>query len=157
PGPAPSATAGSGVAAKCEDLAALKLPDTTIASARSTPAGTVPAPFGPAADVPATCRVAGSIKPSADSDIQFEVWMPLARWNGKCKGRGNGGSAGASDQAGRGRGAADGYATAGTDTGHRAEVVDARWATGHPEKVIDFGYRAIHEMTDRSKAVVRAF
>src|SRR5262249_30645996 len=70
---------------------------------------------------------------------------------------GNGGFAGAIDAAGLARAAAEGYATAATDTGHRGEGVDARWATGHPEKVVDFGYRAVHEMTVAAKAVVAAF
>src|ERR1700716_3347722 len=50
-----------------------------------------------------------------------------------------------------------GYVAATTDTGHRGQATDASWALGHPEKVIDFGYRAIHEMTVAGKAVAAAF
>ena len=48
-----------------------------------------------------------------------------------------------------------GYATAGTDTGH--QEAGGEWAIGHPEKMIDFGYRATHEMTLKSKQIVKAF
>src|SRR5438270_3555621 len=50
-----------------------------------------------------------------------------------------------------------GYAAANTDTGHEGPVDDASFALNHPEKVIDFGYRAVHEMTVQSKAIVNAF
>jgi feruloyl esterase len=151
---APSAAAGS----KCEDLARLSLPNTTIVSTRATPAGSFQPARGPGIEgVPATCRVAGTIKPSADSDIQFEVWMPVTGWNGKFQGVGNGGFAGSIDYGALARFVSDGYAAGATDTGHRADGTDARWARGHSEKVIDFGHRAIHEMTDKSKAVARAF
>src|SRR5262245_12061252 len=147
----------------CESLAKLTLAATTIASAQSVPAGpaTLPGPLGappgPPIDMPAHCRVAGSIKPSADSDIQFEVWLPASGWNGKFKGIGNGGYAGSLSQAGLARAVAAGYAAAATDTGHRGQATDASWALGHPEKVVDFGYRAIHEVTVAGKAIAAAF
>ena len=49
----------------------------------------------------------------------------------------------------------EGYATASNDTGHRGG--NARFALGHPEKVVDFAYRAMHEMTVQSKAVIDTF
>ena len=48
-----------------------------------------------------------------------------------------------------------GYATAGTDTGHQEQ--GGNWAIGHPEKMIDFGYRSTHEMTLKAKQIVKAF
>jgi len=151
---APEAAAGT----KCEDLARLSLPDTTIVSARSVPPGPLQPPTGPATEaLPATCRVAGATRPSADSDIQFEVWMPVTGWNGRFQGVGNGGFAGAINTPALARFVALGYAVGSTDTGHRGDGTDARWARGHPEKLIDFGHRAIHEMTEKSKAIVRAF
>jgi feruloyl esterase len=105
----------------------------------------------------AFCRVSVEATPSPDSAIQIEVWMPQERWNGKFRGQGNGGFAGAIDIRGLGHAVAQGYATAGTDTGHSGEGTDARWALGHPEKVIDFGYRGIHTMTTVAKRVLGAF
>ena len=73
------------------------------------------------------------------------------------QGRGNGGFAGEIDDFSLAIALHEGYATAGTDTGHAAGGTDARWALGHPEKVTDFGYRAIHEMTQDAKLVVKQF
>ncbi len=152
------ACATASAATTCESLAGLKLPDTTIATATAVPPGTFNPPEGqPLRDLPAFCRVAGVIKPSADSNIQFEVWMPASGWNGKFQGIGNGGYAGSISYAGLGAAVKGGYATASTDTGHRAGGTDATWALGHPEKVIDFGHRAVHETAEKAKAIVAAF
>src|SRR5205814_8125310 len=114
-------------------------------------------PGGVPTDLPAFCRVTGTIKPSPDSNIRFEVWLPEKDWNGRFRGVGNGGFAGAISYRSLALALSRGYAAAATDTGHHAPGTDASWAPGHPQKVIDFGYRAIHEMTDRAKAIVRAF
>ena len=90
--------------------------------------------------------------------IKMEMWLPpVDKWNGKFMGVGNGGFAGSI------QGLANdmpqalrlGYATAGTDTGHQDQ--GGAWAIGHPEKMIDFGYRATHEMTLKSKQIVKEF
>jgi feruloyl esterase len=117
--------------------------------------------------MPAFCRVAGDIRPVADSDIKFEIWLPLEKWNGRFEAVGNGGVvfhfAGYLEYAAMAAALTDGYATASTDTGHAEEPggsaggSDFKWPMGHPEKVIDFGYRAAHEMTVQSKAVIDAF
>lgn len=141
----------------CEDLAKLTLADTTF-TAQSVPAGSFTPPSGPAlTNLPAFCRVSGSIKPTSDSDIQFEVWMPTSGWNGKFQGVGNGGYAGSISFGPLAAAIKQGYAVASTDTGHHAGGTDGSWALGHPEKVADFGYRAVHETTDKGKALVRAF
>ena len=159
-------------AATCESLQTLSLPNTTITQAQSVAAGSFSAPSTgrgvlPPADVfkqlPAFCRVAATLRPSNDSDIKIEVWLPLANWNGKFQGVGNGGLAGSiTFTAGNGgleRGLAEalkrGYATASTDTGHTGDTAEP--LLGHPEKVVDFAYRAVHEMTMRAKDIIRAF
>ena len=104
------------------------------------------------------CRVEGTIRPTAGSDIRFELWLPPASaWNGKYEGVGNGGFAGFITYEPMRWALEAGYAVSGTDTGHVASVVDARWALGHPEKVADFGWRAIHETAVASKAIVEAY
>jgi hypothetical protein len=50
-----------------------------------------------------------------------------------------------------------GYAVAATDTGHTGNGLTADWAVGHPEKLTDFGYRAVHDMTVAAKAAVTDF
>jgi Tannase and feruloyl esterase len=156
----PSAAAAQ---AACDSLAKLALPNTKITLARLVPAGTFVAPPPPYPtrtppsykDVPAFCRVTADIAPTSDSDIKIEVWMPVSGWNGKFRGQGNGGFAGVIDYTGMAAEVKRGYATGGTDTGHT--TTDAAWALGHPEKVMDFGYRGVHEMTLKAKAVVAAF
>jgi tannase/feruloyl esterase len=105
----------------------------------------------------AFCRVVVEATPSADSSIKIEVWLPAEGWNGNFQGQGNGGFAGEIDYRRLGFAVQQKYATAATDTGHSAGGTDASWALGHPEKVIDFGYRAIHEMTQIAKTVIHAF
>jgi hypothetical protein len=140
----------------CESLAQLTLPHAKVAMAQTVAAGGFSQePLFRAA--PAFCRVAVESSPSADSDIKIEVWLPLSGWNGKFQGQGNGGFAGSIGYPGMAISVMNGYATAGTDTGHSADEVDARWALDHPEKIADFGYRAIHEMTETAKAAIQAF
>ncbi|HZL56603.1 MAG TPA: tannase/feruloyl esterase family alpha/beta hydrolase [Bryobacteraceae bacterium] len=147
--------------ATCESLATLNLPHTTIAIAEARQPGAFTSPYGgrPIAGLPAFCRIAGSIKPSAESDIRFQVWLPVASgWNGKFAGIGNGGYAGAIGFAGLADAVRNGYASASTDTGHEdARGNNAEWALRHPEKIADFGYRAIHETAVQAKAVIQAF
>src|SRR4030088_464185 len=121
---------------KCESLAAVALPNTTITVAESRAPGEFTPPGGkPIVKLPAFCRVAGSIKPSSDSDIRFEVWLPSSGWNGKFQGIGNGGYAGAISFGGLADAVRNGYATASTDTGHEDGGTSARWALNHPEKI----------------------
>jgi feruloyl esterase len=108
--------------------------------------------------LPAHCRVVAVLKPSSDSFINMELWLPTAaQWNGKFQAVGNGGWAGSIQGLTNGMPAAlrAGYATAGNDTGH--EGGNGTFALGHPEKLVDFAYRAMHEMTVQSKALVKAF
>jgi feruloyl esterase len=153
-------------AQSCESLASLRLPNTIITLARSVPAGafkpekplTLPGRPAPAYDqLPAFCRVAATIKPTRDSDIKFEVWLPLTGWNGKFQAVGNGAWSGQIWHRNMVGALARNYATANTDTGHEGDPQDASFALGHPEKLIDFGHRAVHEMTVKSKAIITAY
>ena len=148
----------------CDSLKALSIKDTTVILAQAVAAGQFsppgerqPEPRGanPYKDLPDFCRVAVTIKPTADSDIKVEVWLPANGWNGKFQAVGNGGWAGVisySAMAGAVRG---GYASASTDTGH--EGGRGTFALGHPEKLIDFAWRSEHEMTVKAKAIIQAF
>ncbi len=151
-------------AATCESLASRILPDTTITLAQSVAAGafTLPASGRGAAQqnaafkqLPGFCRVAATLKPSSDSDIKIEVWMPVANWNNKFQAVGNGGWAGSISYPAMAEALRRGYATSSTDTGHASG--GGSFALGHPEKLIDFGYRSEHEMTVKAKAIIDAF
>ena len=79
----------------------------------------------------------------------------MSGWNGKFQATGNGGWSGAIGFAAMGQALARGYATTGTDTGH--EGGSGSFALGHPEKLVDFGYRAVHLMTVQAKAIIAAY
>jgi feruloyl esterase len=151
-----AAPADSANAATCESLASLKLPAATITLAASVDGAAWPVRIAAAAGPPpAFCRVAATLKPSADSDIKMEVWMPAAGWNGNIEVVGNGGWSGSIGYAAMATALKAGYATASTDTGH--EGGSASFALGHPEKLIDYAYRSEHETTVKTKAIVEAF
>jgi feruloyl esterase len=139
----------------CSSLAALTIPTITIRSATATAAG----PFTPpgassAMTLPSFCRVEATARPTSDSEIKFEVWIPPAEaWNGKLEGVGNGGYSGAIGYAAMALGLRRGYAVVSTDTGHAGD--DMKFGQGHPEKIVDWAYRSVHLMTDAAKVIVR--
>jgi len=48
-----------------------------------------------------------------------------------------------------------GYATAGSDTGHAPD--DLKFGVGHPDKIDDWAYRAVHVMTENAKLIIRNY
>jgi feruloyl esterase len=144
-------------ATPCDSLGSLKLPNTTFA-AQLVPAGDFPLPGGRSIrNLPAFCRVSGVLKPTPDSDIRFEIWLPAEKWSGRFEGIGNGGFAGSISLPALGAAVQRGSAAASTDTGHTGGSTDATWALGHPQKVADFGYRAIHLTAETAKRAIEAF
>ena len=108
--------------------------------------------------MPARCVVKLVSRPTPDSEIGIEVWLPLSGWNGKYLQVGNGGWSGVIPTPALAFAVQRGFAAAGTDDGHTGTMSgDAQWAVGHPEKVIDFGYRAVHETAVLARQVVNAF
>ncbi len=157
-------------AASCEKLNTLALSDTRITLAQSVPAGALSLPPGAVPsdpsvaeasqsfrDLPAFCRVAVTIKPAVDSEIKIEIWMPSLGWNGKFQGVGNGGWGGTITYPALAKALRQGFATASTDTGHTGASGDASFAFGHPERLIDFGYRSVHLMTVDAKVIIASF
>jgi feruloyl esterase len=174
-------------AASCDALRSLSILQVTIASTEVVPAGPwVPPARGggraaPAAQaargaapaqaprggggaqtrvmLPEHCRVKMVLRPSSDSNINAEIWMPSTGWNGRYMAVGNGGFGGSIQGYGEMANAlARGYATAGSDTGHSAEDGPGGvFGLGHPEKIVDFAYRAVHEMAATSKRVINEF
>lgn len=151
--------AAPAVPGSCESLSSLALPNMTITSAQSVPAGGMAAAGGRGAAalqrLPAFCRVAATLKPTSDSEIKMEVWLPASGWNGNLEANGNGGWTGSIAPATLAAGLERGYATTMSDLGH--EGGSASFAMGHPEKLIDFGYRAVHETTVAAKAITASF
>jgi feruloyl esterase len=150
-------------AATCESLTSLSQAGTTITVAQTVAAGAFTQPGGrggraggpnPYAALPAFCRVAATLKPSPQSDIKVEVWMPAAGWNGKLQVVGNGAWAGTIGYGAMATALAAGYATASTDTGHTGGAANA---TVNKEVLTDFAHRAIHETTAAAKKAVNGF
>ena len=134
------------LATTCEDLRSLDLSFTTITSV---------ATIVNSANLPPYCSVHATLRPTPDSDIKIEVWLPISTWNGKFQAVGNGGWSGAIGHDSLAAALRRGYASASTDTGHQGG--SASFALGHPEKLIDYAWRSEHEMTVKAKAIIAAF
>lgn len=153
-------TAASQTPVDCTRLMSLGLPQARVVSAEAVPGGSFTPPQrtyvqnnAPLPGLPAFCRVVLALTPSTDSDIRSEVWLP-ANWNGRLQMLGNGGWAGLVSYAGLAEAVRAGYAGVATDGGH--EQNRGMFALGHPEKVTDFGWRAVHETVVKAKAVLTA-
>ena len=147
-------------AAQCEALRSVALSETVVNQATVVAAGSFSPPGARGRNtvfdaVPAFCRVAMVLRPSADSEIGVEVWLPMSGWNGKYQAVGNGGWAGAIGWPALARAVSRGYAASATDTGHSGN--SGAFAVGHPEKLIDYAYRSEHLMALAAKAVLQAF
>jgi hypothetical protein len=161
------AMAAPAAAKDCAQMAGQALPQGKVTAAVLVPAGEFKPPTGSAPPpgvagagfqaLPAFCRIQATLTPTPDSDIKVEVWMPASGWNGKFVGIGNGVWAGTISYFELGGPLSRGYAVAATDTGHAGNGLSADWAVGHPEKLTDFGYRAVHDMTVAAKAAVTDF
>ena len=163
---APAQERPAAAPASCESLASLRLSNATVTSASEVAAGGFTPPTAPGrgvapalaravAALPALCRVALTSKPTADSDIKIEVWLPASGWNGKFQAVGNGGWAGTISYAAMAAAVARGYASASTDTGH--STPGPSFAVGHPEKLADYAHRSLHETAVHAKAITAAF
>jgi feruloyl esterase len=146
----------------CEQLKSLKIAGANITLAEFVAAGPFQNPTGPPPPgvvppiLPAYCRVAATLTPTSDSDIKIEVWLPAgATWNGKYEAVGGGGWVGGISYGAMGSALQEGYATSSTDTGHVGPT--AAFAVGHPEKIVDFAYRAVHEMALTAKTIIAAY
>ncbi|MGJ4944801.1 tannase/feruloyl esterase family alpha/beta hydrolase [Bradyrhizobium sp. HKCCYLS1011] len=169
-------------ASPCTNLQTLNLVHTTITSATDVTGGTFTPPgAAPITGLPPFCRVTATLTPTADSNIKIEVWLPENNWNGRFLGTGGGGFQGVITYSELAIGIQTGYATANTDLGtgsagcnplfcgsdgNQGNQLAAAFGDpanpstglfGHPERIKDFGYRAIHLMTVRGKEVVKAF
>jgi pimeloyl-ACP methyl ester carboxylesterase len=152
---------GAGAAsADCGRMTKIRIGHSAVTSAEIVAAGSAIATQG-RGDPPVAksdfCRVQVTSRPTTDSEIHFELWVPSGgAWNGKFEQVGNGGFAGSLPYPLMAHALSLGYAVAGTDDGHRSnEMTDASWALNHPEKVTDYGWRAIHETAVESKRILR--
>jgi feruloyl esterase len=165
------------MATPCTNLQSLGLEHTTITSATDNTSGV----FGTITGLPAFCRVTATLTPASDSAIQIELWLPETTWNGRFLGTGGGGFQGIINYTELAGGLQAGFAVINTDlgtgvsgcnplfcgsNGNMGNPLAAAFGDpanpstglfGHPERIKDFGYRAIHLMTVRGKEIAHAF
>lgn len=164
---AASAASAWAAGTSCEDLTNLKLPHTEITGVMLVAKGAFTPPPGGGgggggaaaaakiyASLPSFCRVEATSRPTSDSEIKIEVWLPVDTWNGRLEAVGNGAFGSNIPYADLAQTVLKGYAGVGTNTGHEGNT--GAFAFGHPEKLIDWGYRAVHEMTVTAKSVIAA-
>src|SRR5438105_4686073 len=146
---------GAAHALSCAQLTSVTSDTATIAAATALPANTTVNGVTPTV---ACCGVQGTARPSADSEIKFEVWLPdtAAAWTGRMKVNGTGGYAGATPYARLAQDIGDGFVTAGSNMGHDGGE-SATWTLGHPEKVKDWGLRAHYYVATAAKTLANAF
>jgi feruloyl esterase len=149
-------------AAPCASLLTRPLDHAVVTSAVPVPGPSFTAPDGQTYQgLPPFCRVSVAATPTSDSLINIELWMPdTPGWNGRFEGTCNGGYAGtlAVSVPAMISGLRAGFSVAGTDMGTApSSNNDADALVGHPQKWVDFGWRATHLMTTLSKEVVAAF
>ncbi len=146
---------------RCNALTGSSIDGGQITSAQWVSAGQLQLPSVPSVPgverLPAFCRVSAVLKPVPQSNIEIEVWLPASDWNGRFQGVGNGGFGGSISYPALAEALLSGYATASTDTGHKGTMISGEWAMGQPERVKDFGFRAVHEMTVSAKQILSNF
>jgi feruloyl esterase len=151
-------------ATSCESLVSTSVEGGAVTGASLVAAGAFsPAPAGEGAPgdaqlyqkLPPFCRIEATLKPSSDSDIRIEVWLPASGWNGKLIESGNGAFSPVLSYSVMAQALLGGYAATSSNTGHVEN--SAAFAVGHPEKIIDFGYRAVHVDAVAAKATAQAF
>jgi feruloyl esterase len=173
------------MATPCTNLQSLQLRDTTITSAADNTTGVfvVPGSSPPTtiSGLPAFCRVTATLTPSSDSSIKIEAWLPETTWNGRFLGTGGGGFQGVITYSELAGGIQAGFAATNSDLGTGVSGCNPLYCGsdgnmgnplaiafgdpaapstglfGHPERIKDFGYRAIHLMTLRGKQIAGAF
>lgn len=165
----PPAVAPFAAQVGCASLRTLSIANTTIVSAETVPAGSFTPPGSTTAfdNLPEFCRVVATVAPVPGSSIGIELWLPAKDWNGRYQQVGTHGTGGVlywSEMAPQLR---RGFATGATDTGHALPVAvpgepllqnrGSVWAIGFPERVNDYGYRAVHELVDKAKTTILAY
>jgi feruloyl esterase len=123
----------------CEELKNLSFPEVHI-----TEAVTI-------TDKTTYCKVLGTI----GKEINFELLLP-GDWNGRFLMGGGGGFVGSIANSARWS-IHDGYATSGTDTGHKGHGIKADWALDNMERQVNFGHLAVHRTAVVSKTIIARY
>ena len=152
----------------CGDLTSFSITEGTVTSAEVVETGAFTPPVAPGGRapsrasvtrtygaLPAFCRVVATLRPTNDSNITIEVWMPLSGWNGKYQAVGNGAFSGIDS-------VMDPWlprwptATRPARPTRGISATRREFGLDHPEKVVDFGWRSLHLMAVVAKEVIAA-
>jgi feruloyl esterase len=151
-------TPASAAGIACDAVATqLKLTHATVTLAQPVAAGAFTPPGGRGrggaqfATLGAFCRVAATLKPTPQSEIKMEVWLPSNGWNGRLQVVGNGAFAGTINYPAMATALAAGYAAASTDTGHTGPSGNT---FVNEDVLTDFAHRAVHETTVAAKKII---
>jgi hypothetical protein len=162
-------------ALKCEALAGLGFPSSTIVIEKAEavpemPAGTVqvrpPDPETVRVPIPSNCRAEGVIDRRIGADgknyaIGFAIALP-DRWNGRFLFQGGGGLNGSirpplgAQATGDIPALARGFAVVSTDSGHRGAVFDASFMADQ-EAALNFAYASVGKVTAAAKAIIARY
>ena len=141
----------------CAALSSLELGAVDVVAANDIARGDFVAPDESRHEVPDFCRVQGETRPTQDSQIRFELWMPANGWNGRYYQLGNGGFGGTIPYTSMAGELRRGNAVAATDTGHASDAFDASWALGHRGKPIAAARRSLGDSSDAAGAFFRGY
>ena len=109
----------------------------------------------PLTQAPAYCRIQATVSPTAESLINFEVWIP-ENWNGKIVATGNGGYSNALSYPDMAYALSQRYATVGGDTGHQTSTPDdLLWGVNRPQRILDWGSESIHDIIGPATLIVK--
>jgi Tannase and feruloyl esterase len=147
-------------AGTCEDLAKLQIPNTSIDKAEVVTHNSFLQVLNhqPIGELPVFCRVVATLRPSSDSNIGVEMWLPQSKWNGRLLGTGSGGFGGFIFYEELAAGLRKGYAVINTDMGLTVPPgKDQAVFANRQQRWIDWGYRATHVMTLFAKRMVNAY
>ncbi|KAK4542340.1 hypothetical protein LTR36_006796 [Oleoguttula mirabilis] len=93
---------------------------------------------------------------SGNSSYDFGLFLPI-QWNDRFLAFGNDGFNGGINWLDMASGASYGFASLSTDTGHSSLLMDGSWAYQHPERLVNWGYRAMHGSVVRGKAITQLY
>lgn len=123
----------------CEELQKVELPDVFNLQSDTVNEGSV------------YCKLTGTIS----REINFELLLPH-QWNERFVMGGGGGFVGSIQNVARGK-VHEGYATVGTDTGHKGPGIKADWAYNNMERQLNYGYLAVHRTAEVAKTLIRLY
>lgn len=153
--PATAAAPGDCAALRTLDIPNVEIRIAKVVEGSYTEDVSVGRPMRTYDNLPAFCRVYGFARPVPESRIGFEVWMPMKGWTGRLHMIGGGAYVSNISYEEMIPRLTDGEVAVGTDTGHSGTDLIFGW--NHRDRIIDFGYRAVHESVVAAKAVTAAF